>query len=53
VKQFQPGDEGVRLIRLADGRVTGVCSTKNVDLVRSISADHVVDYTNEDFKERP
>jgi NADPH:quinone reductase-like Zn-dependent oxidoreductase len=29
--------------------VTGVCSTRNVDMVRSIGADHVVDYTQEDF----
>jgi NADPH:quinone reductase-like Zn-dependent oxidoreductase len=31
------------------GRVTAVCSTSNVDLVRSLGAEHVVDYTTEDF----
>ena len=29
--------------------VTGVCSTRNIDMLRSIGADHVIDYTQEDF----
>ena len=29
--------------------MTGVCSTAKVDLVRSVGADHVIDYTQEDF----
>jgi len=39
----------VQIARSFDTEVTGVCSAKNADLVRSIGADFVVDYTQEDF----
>jgi NADPH:quinone reductase-like Zn-dependent oxidoreductase len=39
----------VQIAKSFGARVTGVCSTRNIDLVRSIGADHVVDYTREDF----
>jgi NADPH:quinone reductase-like Zn-dependent oxidoreductase len=43
------GTFAVQIAKALDGDVTGVCSTRNVDMVRSIGADHVVDYTVEDF----
>jgi NADPH:quinone reductase-like Zn-dependent oxidoreductase len=39
----------VQIAKALGARVTGVCSTGNLDLVRSIGADRVVDYTQEDF----
>ncbi len=43
------GTFAVQLARWLGAEVTGVCSTRNADLVRSIGAHHVVDYTREDF----
>ncbi|MBT8095501.1 MAG: NAD(P)-dependent alcohol dehydrogenase [Gammaproteobacteria bacterium] len=46
------GTFAVQIAKFLGAEVTGICSTRNVDMVRTIGADHVIDYTQDNYTER-